>query len=104
MEDWSVLDLAQDPVPGDPAQIQTLAARLLREAQHAEQHASRLGQVAANSVDLRMQGTTRRCSSSNLPNSRNRQPFWGRRTKAAAGRSSRTRRPLSRPRSSPAPR
>lgn len=56
MEDWSVLDLAQDPVPGDPAQIQTLAARLLREAQHAEQHASRLGQVAANSVDLRMQG------------------------------------------------
>ncbi|MFE9890083.1 hypothetical protein [Streptomyces scopuliridis] len=56
MEDWSVLDLAQDPVPGDPAQIQTLAARLLREAQYAEQHASRLGQVAANSADLRMQG------------------------------------------------
>lgn len=56
MEDWSVLDLPQDPVPGDPAQIQTLAARLLREAQYAEQHASRLGQVAANSADLRMQG------------------------------------------------
>ncbi|MFE2494445.1 DUF6531 domain-containing protein [Streptomyces scopuliridis] len=56
MEDWSVLDLARDPVPGDPAQIQTLAARLLREAQYAEQHASRLGQVAANSVDLRMEG------------------------------------------------
>ncbi|MFE2637641.1 hypothetical protein ACFXKF_23150 [Streptomyces scopuliridis] len=56
MEDWSVLDLARDPVPGDPAQIQTLAARLLREAQYAEQHASRLGQVAANSADLRMQG------------------------------------------------
>ncbi|MFC4500195.1 MULTISPECIES: DUF6531 domain-containing protein [Streptomyces] len=56
MEDWSVLDLAQDPVPGDPAQIQTLAARLLREAEYSEQHASRLGQVAANSADLRMQG------------------------------------------------
>ncbi|MFI0813775.1 DUF6531 domain-containing protein [Streptomyces echinatus] len=56
MEDWSVLDLARDPVPGDPARIQTLAARLLREAEYAEQHASRLGQVAANSVDLRMQG------------------------------------------------
>ncbi|MFH9674742.1 hypothetical protein ACH4L5_21095 [Streptomyces sp. NPDC017405] len=56
MEDWSVLDLARDPVPGDPARIQTLAARLLREAEYAEQHASRLRQVAANSADLRMQG------------------------------------------------
>ncbi|MES4901701.1 MULTISPECIES: DUF6531 domain-containing protein [unclassified Streptomyces] len=56
MEDWSVLDLTGDPVPGDPARIQTLAAQLKREAEHAEQHTSRLRQVAANSGDLRMQG------------------------------------------------
>jgi hypothetical protein len=56
MEDWSVLDLPSDPVPGDPVQLQTLAARLLREAEYAQQHASRLGQVAANSAALRMQG------------------------------------------------
>ncbi|KAK1178968.1 DUF6531 domain-containing protein [Streptomyces sp. NBS 14/10] len=56
MEDWRVLDLPGDPVPADPAQIQALAARLRREAEHAEQHTSRLRQVAANSGDLRMQG------------------------------------------------
>ncbi|WP_234445389.1 hypothetical protein [Streptomyces rimosus] len=54
--DWSVLDLAADPVPGDPAEVQVLAARILREAKHAEQHAHRLRQVAANSASLRMEG------------------------------------------------
>ncbi|MEU0839543.1 DUF6531 domain-containing protein [Streptomyces sp. NPDC005962] len=56
MEDWRVLDLAGDPVPGDPTQIRALAARLKREAEHAEQHTNRLHQVVANSGDLRMQG------------------------------------------------
>ncbi|MFI8094022.1 hypothetical protein ACIF9R_37960 [Streptomyces sp. NPDC086080] len=51
MDNWSVLDLTEDPVPGDPAQIQALAARLKREADHAEEHTSRLQQVAANSGD-----------------------------------------------------
>ncbi|MGW5445342.1 WXG100 family type VII secretion target [Streptomyces asiaticus] len=53
---WSVLDLVQDPVPGDPAETRALAARLLREAEHAEQHANRLRQVAANHANLRMEG------------------------------------------------
>ncbi|GAA0899321.1 hypothetical protein GCM10009574_083640 [Streptomyces asiaticus] len=46
----------QDPVPGDPVQIRALAARLLREAEYAEQHANRLRQVAANHANLRMEG------------------------------------------------
>lgn len=56
MEGWNVLDLAGDPIPGDPAQIRALVARLKREAEHAEQHTNRLHQVVANSGDLRMHG------------------------------------------------
>ncbi|MFF3497944.1 hypothetical protein [Streptomyces sp. NPDC003247] len=56
MEDWSVLDLTGDPVPGEPVQIRALATRLKREAEHAEQHTERLLQVAVNSGDLRMRG------------------------------------------------
>ncbi|GGR96728.1 MULTISPECIES: hypothetical protein [Streptomyces] len=54
--DWGVLDLTDDPVPGDPAEVQTLARRLLREAEYARQQADRLQKIAANHADLRMEG------------------------------------------------
>ncbi|NEY36226.1 type IV secretion protein Rhs [Streptomyces sp. PRKS01-65] len=56
MSVWLVLDLERDPTPGDPDGIRALAARLRREAEYAEQHTSRLSQVAANSRNLRMRG------------------------------------------------
>lgn len=56
MSVWLVLDLERDPTPGDPDGIRALAARLRREAEYAEQHTSRLRQVAANSGNLCMRG------------------------------------------------
>lgn len=51
-----VLELEQDPTPGDPQAVQTLAARLRREAEYTEQHTNRLHRIVANSGNLRMQG------------------------------------------------
>ncbi|MFF3504357.1 DUF6531 domain-containing protein [Streptomyces sp. NPDC003247] len=56
MNVWLVLDLETDPTPGEPGYFRALATRLRREAEHAEQHTSRLRQVTANSADLHMRG------------------------------------------------
>ncbi|MGH3840212.1 MAG: RHS repeat-associated core domain-containing protein [Pseudonocardiaceae bacterium] len=56
MNQWQVLDLDGDPVPGDPAQTHSLATQLQHEAELAEHNTDRLRSVAANGGDLHMEG------------------------------------------------
>jgi len=56
MNDWHVLDLDTDPVPGDPDQIRALAGRLRGEAELADHNTDRLRGLAANDNALRMEG------------------------------------------------
>jgi hypothetical protein len=52
---WQVLGLTENPVPGDPETVASLAARLLDQGNQAQQRAERLLAVHANNTG-RMQG------------------------------------------------
>ncbi|MGK5629286.1 hypothetical protein [Streptomyces sp. URMC 123] len=56
MNDWSVLGLQKNPIPGNPARIMRLVAQLRQEAEQAENCASRLQHIAGRSANLRMEG------------------------------------------------
>lgn len=56
MDGWEVLDFDEDPTPGDPDGVASLAAGLLNDADAADQRTSQLRTVADTSDDLHMQG------------------------------------------------
>ncbi|MFB4285336.1 hypothetical protein ACBJ59_59485 [Nonomuraea sp. MTCD27] len=53
---WQVLGLADDPAPGDPGQVRTLARGLLDQAELADTNTARLNTVSGGSSALRMRG------------------------------------------------
>ena len=53
---WQVLGLAEDPAPGDPGQVRTLARGLLDQAALAGTGTAKLNTVAGGSGALRMRG------------------------------------------------
>ncbi|MGH3908499.1 MAG: DUF6531 domain-containing protein [Pseudonocardiaceae bacterium] len=56
MSQWNVLDLSEDPTPGDPHRARALAQKLLGEAESVENNTSRLRSVTTDSDALRMEG------------------------------------------------
>ncbi|MGH3903728.1 MAG: DUF6531 domain-containing protein [Pseudonocardiaceae bacterium] len=56
MSQWDVLDLSEDPTPGDPHRVRALAQKLLGEAESVEHNTSRLRSVTTGSDSLRMEG------------------------------------------------
>ncbi|MEV4170876.1 hypothetical protein [Nonomuraea sp. NPDC049709] len=53
---WQVLGFADDPAPGDPGQVRTLARGLLDQAELADTNTARLSTVSGGSSALRMRG------------------------------------------------
>ena len=54
--DWQAIGLANDPTPGDPEAVRSLATRLGLHATTAEGGTTRLRTIAAGGGDLAMQG------------------------------------------------
>lgn len=53
--DWWVIDLEENPVPGDPAAIASLAVRLLNQGRRTQQHGDELDSIQSANTG-RMQG------------------------------------------------
>jgi len=56
VDNWHVLDLEKDPVPGDATRVRALAAGLRRQAELAREHSKRLGELADGHEQLKMRG------------------------------------------------
>ncbi|MEV0701962.1 hypothetical protein AB0I53_29170 [Saccharopolyspora sp. NPDC050389] len=56
MDDWTVLDLLSDPVPGDPDKTADMIRRLNAQARQAGEIADELGKIADGTERLRMRG------------------------------------------------
>ncbi|MGW0432233.1 toxin glutamine deamidase domain-containing protein [Micromonospora sp. NPDC003197] len=56
MDNWQILDLTSDPIPGSPDQIRAVAAQLRRRAASADRYANRLRVISSNSGLLKLQG------------------------------------------------
>ncbi|MEV0383779.1 YwqJ-related putative deaminase [Nonomuraea sp. NPDC050643] len=54
--EWQVLGLADDPAPGDPGQVRTIARGLLDQAALADHNTARLATVSGGGAALRMRG------------------------------------------------